>query len=84
MNAFAGHVWDATLLLQKAVPVALKSARPGTPEFRSALRDALEGVRNVIGTHGVFNMSPTDHNGLDQRSRVLVTVQDGGWKYVGR
>ena len=48
MNAFAGHVWDATLLLQKAVPVALKSARPGTPEFRSALRDALLGGERKI------------------------------------
>ncbi len=84
MNAFAAHVWDAGLMLQKAVPLALKKAKPGTPEFRSALRDSLEGLKNVIGTHGVFNMSATNHNGMDQRARVLVEVQGGDWKFVAR
>ncbi|RIK96938.1 MAG: branched-chain amino acid ABC transporter substrate-binding protein, partial [Burkholderiales bacterium] len=54
-------------------------AKPGTPEFRAALRDALEHVQNVIGTHGVYNLSPTNHNGLDERARVLVEVKDGEW-----
>lgn len=84
ISAFAGHVWDAGLMLQKAIPVALKSARPGTPEFREALRDSLEGLKNVIGTHGVFAMSGSNHNGMDQRARVLAVVQNGDWKYVGR
>lgn len=84
ISAFAGHVWDAGLMLQKAIPVALKSARPGTPEFREALRDSLEGLKNVIGTHGVFAMSGSNHNGMDQRTRVLAVVQNGDWKYVGR
>ncbi|MBS0427850.1 MAG: ABC transporter substrate-binding protein [Proteobacteria bacterium] len=79
---FGGHAWDAGLILQAAVPVALKKAQPGTPEFRAALRDALEQVKEVAGAHGVFSMTPTDHLGLDNRARVMVTVQNGAWKYL--
>jgi len=80
-STFGGHAWDAGKLLQAAVPVALKKAQPGTPAFRAALRDALEGVKDVAGAHGIFNMSPTDHLGLDQRARVMVKVENGTWKY---
>ena len=83
VSTFGGHAWDAGLLLQAAIPVALKSgAQPGTPAFRAALRDALEGVKELPGAHGVFNMSPTDHLGLDQRARVMVKIENGTWKYV--
>jgi branched-chain amino acid transport system substrate-binding protein len=51
------HAWDAGLLMTAAVPVALKKAQPGTPEFRAALRDALEQTKDVAGAHGVFNMT---------------------------
>ena len=78
---FGGHAWDAGLLMTAAVPVALKHGQPGTPAFRSALRDALEGVKDVAGAHGVFNMSPGDHLGLDQRGRVMVKIENGTWKY---
>ena len=61
--------------------MALKTAQPGTPAFRAALRDALEKVSELHGAHGVFNMSPTDHLGLDQRARVMVKIEDGTWKY---
>jgi branched-chain amino acid transport system substrate-binding protein len=81
VSLFGGYVWDAGLLLQAAVPEALKKAKPGTPEFRSALRDALEKTKNVVGAHGVYNMTPTDHLGLDQRARVMVKVVNGTWKY---
>ena len=81
-NAFAGYSFDAVKLLDAAAGVALKKARPGTPEFRAALRNALEHVKNVIGTHGVYNMSPANHNGLDERARVLVHVVDGKWRLV--
>lgn len=81
-STFAGHAWDAWLLLQRAIPEALKRAKPGTPEFRSALRDALEGTKELRATHGVFNMSPTDHTGLDHRAAVIVTIKDGTWKLV--
>jgi branched-chain amino acid transport system substrate-binding protein len=81
VSTFGGHAWDAGLLLGAAAPEALKKAQPGTPAFRAALRDALENVKNVAGAHGIFNMSPTDHLGLDQRARVMVKVENGTWKY---
>ncbi len=79
---FGAHAYDAALMLQAAVPTALKSAKPGTPEFRAALRDALEGAHELVLTHGVSDMSPQDHNGFDQRARVMVTIQDGTWKLL--
>ncbi len=81
-NAFAAYSWDAYLLADNAVKGALQKAKPGTPEFRGAVRDALEGSEEVVGTHGVYNMSPTDHTGLDQRAAALVQVKDGNWKLV--
>jgi branched-chain amino acid transport system substrate-binding protein len=81
-SSFGAHAWDAGLLLQAAVPVALARAKPGTREFRAALRDAIEGVHDLHAAHGVFNMSPTDHVGLDARSRVMVQIRDGGWRLV--
>ncbi len=76
---FGGHAWDAGLLIEAAVPAALKKAQPGTKEFRAALRDGLESIKNLPGAHGVFNMSPTDHLGLDQRARVMVEIKNGTW-----
>ncbi len=82
ISTFGGHAWDAGVLLQAAIPVALKKAQPGTPAFRAALRDALEQVHEAPGAHGIFNMSPTDHLGLDQRAVVMVQIQNGNWKYI--
>jgi len=82
VSTFGAHAWDAGVLLQAAIPVALQRAQPGTREFRAALRDALEGVRNAAGAHGIFNMSPTDHLGLDQRAVVMVQITGGDWKLV--
>ena len=82
VSTFGGHAWDAGQLLKAAVPEALKGgAKPGTPQFRAALRDALEKVREVPGAHGIFNMSAADHLGLDQRARVMVKIENGRWKY---
>jgi branched-chain amino acid transport system substrate-binding protein len=82
VSTFGGHAWDAGMLMQVAVANALKSAKPGTPEFRSALRDALENTKDVHGAHGIFNMSATDHLGLDQRARVMVKIENGAWTYL--
>jgi len=82
VSTFGAHAWDAGLLMSSAVPVALKTAQPGTPEFRAALRDALEKTKELAGAHGIFTMSPTDHLGLDQRARVMVRIENGTWKYV--
>ena len=79
---FGANTWDAGLLLERAIPIALKSAKPGTEAFRSALRDALENEREVVGCQGVFNMSPTNHNGMDERARVLITVRDGKFRLL--
>jgi len=84
VSGFGGHAWDAGLLLAAAVPNALKKAQPGTKEFKLALRDALENTKDLAGAHGIFNMSKTDHLGLDQRSRVMVQVVDAKWKLVGQ
>ena len=81
VSTFGAHAWDAGRLMAVAADKALKKAKPGTAEFRSALRDALEQAREVQGAHGVFNMSPTDHLGLDQRARVMVKIENGQWKY---
>jgi len=79
---FGANTWDAGLLLERAIPIALKTAKPGTEAFRSALRDALENEREVVGCQGVFNMSPTNHNGMDERARVLATVRDGKFRLL--
>ena len=77
-TTFGGHLWDAYQLLAQALPEAMKKAKPGTPAFRTALRDALE-ASNVVGVHGVFVMNASDHNGFDNRARVMVKIQDGKW-----
>jgi branched-chain amino acid transport system substrate-binding protein len=79
VSTFGAHAWDAGILLQNAVPVALKKAKPGSQEFRAALRDALEGLKNVAGAHGVFNLTPQDHLGFDQRAAVMVQIRNGAW-----
>jgi branched-chain amino acid transport system substrate-binding protein len=81
-NAFAGYSADAVYLLSAAIPEAVKKAKPGTPQFRLALRDALEQVKNVTGTHGVYNPTANNHNGLDERARVLVRVENGTWRLM--
>jgi branched-chain amino acid transport system substrate-binding protein len=78
-STFGGHAWDAYLLLANAIPQALKRAQPGTKEFRVALRDALENEKEVVATHGVFVMSPQDHNGLDNRARTMIKIENGKW-----
>lgn len=79
---FGANVYDAGLLLQRAVPEAARKGKPGTPEFRAALRDALESTRELIGTQGVYNMTPQDHSGFDRRGRELMTLKDGKWQLL--
>ncbi len=81
-NAFAGYSYDGFLLLQAAIPAALKKAKPGTPEFRQALRDALETGQSVTGVHGVYTQTKTDHFGVDGRAVVLAVVSNGAWRLL--
>ncbi|AOJ85422.1 MULTISPECIES: ABC transporter substrate-binding protein [Burkholderia] len=80
LSTFGGHAWDAGLLLQRAIPDALKKGQPGTEAFREALRASLESVKDLPVSHGVINTTPTDHNGFDTRARVMVQIVDGKWK----
>ena len=82
VNPFAGYTYDAMLLLKNAIPEALKAGQPGTEAFRVALRDALEKTHGLIGVSGVYDMSPTNHNGQDERAAVLVEVKDGAWRAI--
>jgi branched-chain amino acid transport system substrate-binding protein len=79
---FGANVYDAGLLLQHAIPIAEKAGKPGTREFRAALRDALEQTHELVGTQGVYTMTPADHSGFDNRGRELITVKNGDWALV--
>lgn len=81
-SLFGSTAWTALRWLEASVPEALSKARPGTPEFRTALRDALEGMKEVVTPEGVFTMSPTNHNGIDERAQVLVKIENGSWTLV--
>jgi branched-chain amino acid transport system substrate-binding protein len=76
-SQFAGHSYDALIVLQKVIPVALKKAKPGTPEFRQAIKDAMEGMGRTIFSHGVMNWSPQDHWGYTNETGVMLKVSDG-------
>ncbi len=81
-STFGAHAWDAYLLLTRALPAALKKAKPGTPEFRATLRDELEAIKELPATHGVYSMSASDHNGFDARAVVMVRIENGDWKLL--
>jgi branched-chain amino acid transport system substrate-binding protein len=79
-NQFAAHGYDAFSVLEKAVPVAMKKAKPGTKEFRAALRDALEGMGRTVVAHGVLNWTRDDHWGYTPETGVMLKVVNGDWK----
>ncbi|MCJ0762746.1 ABC transporter substrate-binding protein [Variovorax terrae] len=79
-NQFAGHSYDAMIVLEKAVPVALKKAKPGTKEFRAALRDAFEGMGRTVVAHGVLDWTAQDHWGFTNETGVMLKVVNGDWK----
>jgi branched-chain amino acid transport system substrate-binding protein len=81
-NAFAGYSFDAYRILDRAVTKAQAIAKPGTPEFRAALRDALEQTKELVGSNAVYTMTPTDHNGVDHRAVHLIRLDDGVWKLM--
>jgi len=79
-SQFAGHSYDAFKVLERVIPVALKTAKPGTQEFREAIRKALLTEKDIAASQGVYSFTETDRYGLDDRSRILLTVKNG--KYV--
>ena len=79
-NQFAGHSYDFQVAMEKAIPLALKKAKPGTPQFRSALRDSLETMGRTVFAHGVMNWTPTDHWGYTLETGVMTKLVDGKFK----
>ncbi len=83
LTQFAGDAWGAWMLLDSAVTRALKTgAKPSTVEFRRALRDALENTKDLIVPNGVLNVTALDHQGFDERARVMATIRDGKFSYA--
>jgi len=76
-SQFAGHSYDAFEVLKRVVPVALKTAKPGTAEFRDAIRQAFLTEREIAASQGVYNFTEKDRYGLDDRSRIILTVKGG-------
>jgi len=81
-SLFGATAWDVFLMVEKVAQTALKTTKPGTPEFSAAIRDGMENLKNFVAAEGVYNMSPTDHNGVDLRNQVLVRIENGKWKLV--
>ncbi|MBL8572320.1 MAG: ABC transporter substrate-binding protein [Hyphomicrobiaceae bacterium] len=81
-NLFGAYIYDVAKVLERTVPVALKAGQPGTPAFRDALRAAVETERDIAGSHGVYNFTAADRNGVDKRAAVLITVKGGKWAVV--
>src|SRR5215467_14920642 len=81
-SQFAGHAFDAFLVLERVIPVALKTAKPGTPEFREAIRQALLTEREIAASQGVYDFTEKDRFGVDERARILLTVKDGKYTLV--
>ena len=79
---FGAHLADCATLMLAGVQPVLAKGKPGTAEFRAAIRDAVETSKEVVATHGVYSFSPTDHAGLDKRSRVLIKVEGGKWNLL--
>jgi len=79
---FAAHLYDFGLVLEHIIPVALKTAQPGTPAFRRALRDALESYGPITITKGILHYTPSDHWGLGPEARVMITPVGMDWKLV--
>jgi branched-chain amino acid transport system substrate-binding protein len=81
-DAFSAYSFDAWLVFLDAAKRALSKAEPGTPQFREAFRDAMLSVKEIVGTHGVYNFKAGSSFGVDDRARVLVQLQKGAWMLV--
>ncbi len=79
-STFAAHAWDALKVVEDAVPKALKSGNPGTDKFREALRSAIENTKGYKGAFAVFNLTPTDHSGVNEYGMCMVKIVNGAWK----
>jgi len=81
-NGFSAYSYDAVLIFKDVATRALKKAAPGTPEFRTAIRDEIRNIRELVGTQGIYNFKPGTPYGVDKRSVILVKVHQGAWQLV--
>ena len=79
-NQFAGHAYDMLITLEKVLPGALKKGKPGTPEFRAAIKDGMETMGRTTFSHGVMNWTKDDHWGFTNETGVMLKVVDGKFK----
>jgi branched-chain amino acid transport system substrate-binding protein len=82
-DAFSAYSFDGWLVFAAAAKRALGSGQPGSAAFRTALRDELYRTKELVGTHGVYNYTESDNSGVDERARVIVTLEKGQWKLLG-
>ena len=81
-SLFGATLWDGVKLIEAALPQAVAAGQPGTPAFRTALRDAMERVTGLAASEAVFSLSPTDHSGAQADSQVMVEIRDGAYRIV--
>ena len=81
-NQFGAHAYDVVIVLQKAIPIALKKGKPGTKEFRAGLKEAFETMGRTPVSQGVLNWTTTDHFGYTPETGVLLRVSNGDWQVV--
>jgi branched-chain amino acid transport system substrate-binding protein len=79
-NQFGGHAYDAVVVLEKVIPMALKKAKPGSKEFRAAIRDAMETMGRTVVSHGVLNYTKDNHWGFTTETGLVLKVVNGDWK----
>ncbi|MBM3647083.1 MAG: ABC transporter substrate-binding protein [Alphaproteobacteria bacterium] len=80
-DGFSAYSFDAWLIFLDAAKRAMATAKPGTPEFRTALRNAIFTTKDLGGTHAIYNFKPGDSYGVDERALVMVRLVNGQWKY---
>jgi branched-chain amino acid transport system substrate-binding protein len=82
-DSFAAYGFDGWLAFADAAKRALATgAKPGTADFRKALRDALFSTKELVGTQGVYNFHPDNSSWVDGRAVILVQIEDGKYKLV--
>jgi branched-chain amino acid transport system substrate-binding protein len=80
-DGFSAYSFDAWLIFTEAAKRAMAKAKPGTPEFRTVLKDEIFSTKELAGVHAIYNFKPDSPYGVDERSLVLVRLKDGSWRY---
>jgi len=75
VSTFGGHAYDALMILTDAIK------RANSVE-KEKVREAIEQTKGYIGASGTFNMSSTDHMGLDLSAFRLLEVKNGNWVLI--